>query len=135
MITKTLIGITMPQESFILSGTIPVLGNFGVTTLASEIAPSGTAKTGVGVRSRVGSEIKTGTGVTSGVGVTIGTAHIDLVIVFVSKVTAPFLAKIRPFTLAPVFKVADIKAKIVPLKVEFVPSVAELPTCQKTLQA
>ncbi|OGY96820.1 MAG: hypothetical protein A2128_02845 [Candidatus Liptonbacteria bacterium GWC1_60_9] len=30
---------------------------------------------------------------------------------------------------------AEVKARMFPLKVEFVPSVAELPTCQKTLQA
>jgi hypothetical protein len=29
----------------------------------------------------------------------------------------------------------DVNAMIFPLKIEFVPRVAELPTCQKTLQA
>ncbi len=29
----------------------------------------------------------------------------------------------------------DVRAKIVPLKIELVPSVAELPICQNTLQA
>jgi hypothetical protein len=40
-----------------------------------------------------------------------------------------------PSTTAPVVAVIVVKARIDPLKVEFVPSVAELPTCQKTLQA
>ncbi len=53
--------------------------------------------------------------------------------VLVSSVTAAFLASNRPVTFAPVVAVIDAFARIVPLKVEFVPSVAELPTCQKTL--
>jgi hypothetical protein len=35
----------------------------------------------------------------------------------------------------PVVAVIVVRARMVPLKVEPVPSVAELPTCQKTLQA
>jgi hypothetical protein len=52
-----------------------------------------------------------------------------------SKVTAPFRAKARPSTVAVVFSVIDVKARMFPLKVVFVPRVAELPTCQKTLHA
>jgi hypothetical protein len=37
--------------------------------------------------------------------------------------------------LAPVVTEIDWRARMLPSKVEFVPSVAELPTCQKTLQA
>ena len=40
-----------------------------------------------------------------------------------------------PFTVAPVFSVMDVRARIVPWKLVVVPSVAELPTCQKTLHA
>jgi hypothetical protein len=36
---------------------------------------------------------------------------------------------------SPVWTVIDARARMLPTKVEFVPSVAELPTCQKTLQA
>ena len=67
--------------------------------------------------------------------VAAGAAHVDLVIVFVSSVTAPLRASTRPSTVAPVVSVMLVSARIVPRKLEPVPSVAELPTCQKTLQA
>ncbi|KOV34936.1 hypothetical protein ADK60_10835 [Streptomyces sp. XY431] len=35
---------------------------------------------------------------------------------------------------APVVTVIDVRARMLPTKVELVPSVAELPICQKTLQ-
>ena len=63
-----------------------------------------------------------------------GVAHVDFVIVFVSSVTAPLRASTRPSTVAPVVAVMLAWAMTVPRKVEPVPSVAELPTCQKTLQ-
>src|SRR5579862_9376531 len=53
-----------------------------------------------------------------------------LVIVFVSSVTAPFLASSRPSTVAPVVAVMLVRARMVPRKLDPVPSVAELPTCQ-----
>jgi hypothetical protein len=52
-----------------------------------------------------------------------------------SSVTAPLRANTRPSTVTPVVTVADVRAISVPTKVELVPSVAELPTCQKTLHA
>ncbi len=52
-----------------------------------------------------------------------------------SSVTAPVWAKTRPLTVAPVSKVAVVSARIVPANDVDVPSVAEDPTCQKTLQA
>jgi len=57
------------------------------------------------------------------------------VIVLSSSVTEPFSARTRPTTVAPVFRVADVSARIVPKKVVPVSSVAEEVTCQKTLQA
>jgi len=36
---------------------------------------------------------------------------------------------------APVVAVMEVRARMLPRKLELVPSVAELPTCQKTLQA
>jgi len=50
--------------------------------------------------------------------------------VLVSNVTAPLLASALPFSVAPVFSVIDANAKMFPLKTEYVPRVAELPTCQ-----
>ena len=51
-----------------------------------------------------------------------------------SIVTAPLRAKARPSIITPVVMVMDVSARMLPPKVEFVPSVAELPICQKTLQ-
>jgi hypothetical protein len=58
----------------------------------------------------------------------------ELVMVLVSMVTCPFRASSRPFTTAPVVAAMSVKARMVPTKVEVVPRVAELPTCQNTLQ-
>jgi hypothetical protein len=52
-----------------------------------------------------------------------------------SRVTAPLRARARPTTVVFVVTVIDWRAIIVPSKLEPVPSVAELPTCQNTLQA
>jgi hypothetical protein len=74
-----------------------------------------------------------------GVGTTVvvvggGVTQAALVIRLVSRVTAPILAKARPLIDAPVVTVIDWSAMMVPTKVVLVPRVAELPTCQKTLQ-
>ena len=44
-------------------------------------------------------------------------------------------ASALPIKVAPVFKVMAWSAKMVPWTTEVVPSVAELPTCQKMLDA
>jgi hypothetical protein len=70
------------------------------------------------------------------VGVGVGVvAQRDAVMVSSSRVTAPLRASARPWMVSPVCTVIDVRARMLPAKVEFVPSVAELPTCQKTLQA
>ncbi len=56
-------------------------------------------------------------------------------IVLESNVTAPSLASRRPWMVAPVVAVIEVCAMIVPTKLVAVPRVAELPTCQNTLQA
>ena len=61
--------------------------------------------------------------------------QVGVVTVFVSKVTAPFRASNRPCTVALVSAVMLVSAMIVPVKLDPVPSVAELPICQNTLQA
>src|ERR1700719_171443 len=57
------------------------------------------------------------------------------VIGFVSSVTAPVSAKIRPSTLAPVLTVSLTLARMLPTRMVLVPTVAELPTCQNTFPA
>jgi hypothetical protein len=62
-------------------------------------------------------------------------AQLEVVIVFVSRFTAPVLASSLPWIVAAVFAVIVAEAMIVPTKLVPVPSVAEEPTCQKTLHA
>ena len=50
-------------------------------------------------------------------------------------VTAPLRAKRLPSTVTPSFIEIDVKARMLPWNAVLVPSVAELPTCQKTLHA
>lgn len=72
-----------------------------------------------------------------GVGVDVGgvVEQLGAVIVSSSRVTAPLRASARPMTVSPVFTEIDVRARMLPVKAEFVPRVAELPTCQNTLQA
>ena len=69
-------------------------------------------------------------------GVCVGTAtvQVGLVIESLIHVTAPFRARTRPLTVTPLLSVTDVRTKIVPTNVDPDPSVAELVTCQKTLQ-
>jgi hypothetical protein len=62
-------------------------------------------------------------------------AQLDVVMVLVSKVTAPFRASSLPWIVAEVLAVMLAKAITVPTKRVPVPSVADDPTCQNTLHA
>ena len=62
-------------------------------------------------------------------------AHVEAVITFESRVTAPLRASSRPSTVVRVCAPIEVRAITVPAKVVSVPSVAELPICQKTLHA
>ena len=61
--------------------------------------------------------------------------HIGRETLLVFNVTAPVCANKLPFTFAPLFRVMDVRARIFPTNVVVVPRVAELPTCQNTLQS
>lgn len=61
--------------------------------------------------------------------------HAGTVIRLESRVTAPVRASTRPLTAAPVSRVTEVCASIVPAKELVEPRVAELVTCQNTLQA
>jgi hypothetical protein len=61
--------------------------------------------------------------------------QLDVVIVFVSRLTAPVLASSLPWIVAAVLAVIVARAMIVPTKRVPVPKVAEEPTCQNTLHA
>jgi hypothetical protein len=62
-------------------------------------------------------------------------AQAGAVTVLESNVTAPIRASSRPSTVALWSAVIEARAMTVPARVESTPSVDELPTCQKTLQA
>jgi len=64
-----------------------------------------------------------------------GTRHVDVVIVLSLSVTAPFIARTRPFTTAALSSVIEVNAMMLPMKLVVEPRVAELPTSQKTLHA
>jgi hypothetical protein len=89
---------------------------------------------GVGVRVRVGLGVGVGV-VVVGVGVGVGLVHSGTVMTSSSRVTAPLRASARPMIVSPVVTVIEVRARTLPWKEELVPRVAELPTCQKTLQA
>ena len=78
--------------------------------------------------------VTTGVLVLVAVGVGVATAQLARVIELASIVTAPFCARARPDTPALVFSVMLASASTLPTNVVPVPSVAELPTCQNTLQ-
>jgi hypothetical protein len=80
----------------------------------------------------VGDALGLGAAVGDGVGVAV--EHVDLMIVSLIKVTLPFRASARPSIVTPLFIVMEVRARMVPAKLEPDPSVAELVTCQKTLQ-
>ena len=68
------------------------------------------------------------------VGVLVGVAQTTGVTLSVSSVTAPFRARALPARLALVFMVMLESARIFPTKAVVVSRVAELVTCQNTLQ-
>lgn len=95
----------------------------------------------VGVAAGVGVAVPAVVGVAAGVGVAVGAgvavaaaAQVVRVMRSLIRVTVPFRASARPLTVTPLFIVIEVRARIVPTNVEPDPSVAELVTCQKTLQ-
>ncbi len=76
-------------------------------------------------------------GLTDGLadGVTDGAQLVGAMIVSSSRVTAPVLASMRPVMMASCWTAIDVRARTLPSKTASVSSVAELPTCQKMLQA
>ena len=60
-------------------------------------------------------------------------AQLEGVIVSLMSVTAPLRARARPYTVTASFIEIDVLARMLPANTDAVPSVAELPICQKTL--
>ena len=76
-----------------------------------------------------------GPGSVAGLPGPVPAAHRDRVTVSLINVTAPLRARSLPFTVTPSFTEIDVEARMLPWNAVLVPSVAELPTCQKTLHA
>ena len=57
-------------------------------------------------------------------------AQLPGLMVSLISVTAPLRASTRPCTVTALFTEIEVRARMLPAKVEAVPSVAELPTCQ-----
>ncbi len=84
------------------------------------------AMVSVGGAVTVGREVAPG----FGVGVGLGAAHDELSMVSLIIVTSPLRASARPSSVTPFLSAIEVRARIVPLKLVLVSSVAELPTCQ-----
>jgi hypothetical protein len=66
--------------------------------------------------------------------VSVGLPQTGTVMVLLSSVTSPVCAKARPFKVAPVPRLIDVSARILPMNVVPEPIVAELATSHHTLQ-
>jgi hypothetical protein len=111
-------------------GAVPVGVGVGGAVVGGAVV--GGAVVGGGV---VGGAVVGGGVVGGGVvgGVTV--AQVGAVIVSSSRLTCPLRASARPAMVSPVSTEIDVRARMVPVKAECVPRVAELPTCQNTLHA
>jgi len=89
------------------------------------------ATAGVGVGAVVGPMV----GAVDALLVGVAVEQVERVIESLIRVTSPLRASALPFIETPLAIVIDVSARMVPTKVEPEPRVAELVTCQKTLQA
>ena len=92
---------------------------------------------GVGEGPEVAVRVGVGDGPAVAVKVGVGggpTRHTELEMLLVSIVTAPFRARALPEMITRVVSVMLVRARMFPENRASVPSVAELPTCQNTLQ-
>jgi len=121
VVTDEARGVTgVPPDVPVVIGVVVVVAAavVAVVTAVVDVVVAGATVVGVVVTTGGGAKRQVGT-----------------VIVLSSIVTAPLIARARPFTVAPVFSVIDVVARIDPAKSLVVPKVAELPTCQNTLHA
>src|SRR5437763_722038 len=97
---------------------------------------AGSADTGCGVGLPVGlaEALALGVAVALGPVTVVSPQSVGAVIRLLIKVTMPFRAKARPSILAASLSEMSVRAMMVPTNVVVVSSVAELLTCQKTLQ-
>jgi hypothetical protein len=123
---------TDPFEVVVAAAAAAFLAAAAAAALAVIVAPGATV---VGVVPENPTVTTVVVGVVVDVAVAVLVVHAGVVIVSESSVTAPLRASTRPCIVTPVVTVMLCIAMIVPSKLEADPSVAELPTCQNTLQA
>ncbi|MDQ0662814.1 hypothetical protein QFZ35_001312 [Arthrobacter ulcerisalmonis] len=135
--------VSSPPGALVVVASLPVAAGVGLSVVVPDevavtelvaVALSEVVEVGVAVVVAVSVEVAVAVPVAAG-GVVDAGAQAGLVITFVSRETCPLRANARPSTLALVSTVMEVSARMVPLKLDAVPSVAELPTCQNTLQA
>jgi hypothetical protein len=128
-------------------GLVVVVGPTAALAAAAGLGAAVGSAAGTGVCAAVGAIVgrAVGAGVGGGavsgrsVGVAVGAGEavdtgpqVDRMIVSLIRVTVPFRARARPFTVTPLFIVMEVRARMVPTKVEPDPRLAELVTCQNT---
>ncbi len=118
------VAITMPLGKLSMSGAVKVAAlGFGLDSVVVRVdTPPVLMVAGVKLLLSVGAEAD-------------GTLHEEAVITLLSIVTAPLRAKALPDTSAPVNREMLVRASMLPTKLVVVSRVAELPTCQNTLQS
>lgn len=126
---KVASGVTLSTGTGVSVGTGTGVSGAAGTSVFCE------GRSRVFVGAGIGVSVAAGSGVFDAVGSGVFTTAQDgPVKVLVSNVTAPVCAKARPFNLAPVCRLIDVDARIVPINDVFVPSVAELTARHHTLQ-
>lgn len=110
-------------------------GNVGPDAVGAVVGVRVVVVPGVAVAAVVAVLVADTLAVGDAVPVGVTAAQTGAVTALESKVTAPLRANSRPEIDAPVVALTEVNASTVPTNVEFVPSVAELPTCQNTLHA
>ncbi len=135
-------------ESSLLIGAPPVLGKpvtTGKSVAVADVAPPAAvgaavaaevaAAVGAAVAAEVAAVVAVATEVAAAVvGVVDAARQDELVMMLLSRVTAPVSARARPFKCAPAPTVMDVEARMVPVNEVFVPRVAELTSRHHTLQ-
>jgi hypothetical protein len=126
-------------ESVGMTGGPPGVGDGPNVAVKVEVGkgPDVAVKVGVGDGPAVAVKVGVGEGPDVAVKAGVGEGprpQTALETTFVSIVTAPFRARALPEMLARVVSVMLVRARMFPANVVSVPSVAELPTCQNTLQ-
>lgn len=110
----------------------------GTTATGAAVGATLEAAVPIGVADGATEAAGVAVAVAAGAGVVVGPGtgwhELDMK-VSVSRMTAPFRAKVLPSMVTPVVTVMEVRARIVPTNREPVPKVAELVTCQKTLHA